>query len=590
MNITIKKHDRSRIIVHTPYSPAFVERFKAIPGYKYHPDTKGWSFPLVRDVVLMVCDVVGFLPWMLDTEITKEIGADGVQTVNRIALDMSVVENHAFLVTPFEHQKVNLARLIQNNRWLLCDDMGTGKSAAIVNRFICNEPMRDVANVLVVCPKSTMHGWVDHFYKHGLWIATIYETGKRRPLLSPLIVNYEALLARKDDFIAADWDMLVIDEVHRCKDHSSKTNRVLRKMSAKAKYVYGLSGTPAPNGLQDWFGVLSVIDPTLLPVDTKTAFESRYCVKGRISDDPENAMYNVRKIIGYRNVDELHRYIGSISSRVTKEECLDLPPKIISTRTVKLEGEQARIYRDLKRDAVARIKVWQSVMAGSATGFDVEMVALAASQICDKENPSSTRSPQSGYLISANNILTEMMRLNQVVGGFVPSDDGHMVEIDPKAKILALQEIIEGAGQQQVVIWSCFRQEVAFLEKWLEDTYGGGVSVLHGGLKGDERQMNIERFRDGGNRWFVGTAAAGGTGVNGLQVSSIGIYYSRNFNFADWAQSQDRQHRIGTKSTVNIYKILAENTIDITINKALDRKGSLQEMMMSSPESMLGGE
>ena len=83
--------------------------------------------------------------------------------------------------------------------------------------------------------------------------------------------------------------------------------------------------------------VISAVDPTLLPVTTKTAFEARYCFKARIGGD------GPWTIAGYRNVGELHGYINSISSRVTKKEALDLPDKVISTRYVEMESDQKRV-------------------------------------------------------------------------------------------------------------------------------------------------------------------------------------------------------------------------------------------------------
>src|SRR5262249_23341697 len=149
-----------------------------------------------------------------------------------------------------------------------------------------------------------------------------------------------------------------------------------------------------------------------LPTPTKTAFEARYCVKQQVNPGQW-------RIVSYRNVQELHGYVLAVTSRVTKAECLDLPPKIHTRRYVSLSGEQARIYRELKRDAVARI-----------------------------------RSAKAEGELTIQNILSESLRLLQVVGGFIPDDSGHVHELPEKAKLEALREVIEDLPTDEpLVIW-----------------------------------------------------------------------------------------------------------------------------------------
>ena len=119
----------------------------------------------------------------------------------------------------------------------------------------------------------------------GLFGAIVQGNAKQRDEIIKIrdgirIANYELLL--HSDFSVIDWDIVVIDEAHRAKSFTAQTSKKVRQLTAKARYVWGLSGTPAPNGLCDWHGVLSAVSPGLLPVKTKTAFEARYCVKREI--------------------------------------------------------------------------------------------------------------------------------------------------------------------------------------------------------------------------------------------------------------------------------------------------------------------
>ncbi len=544
-SITLKN---KKLCVSSAYNPVFVERFRQIEGRRFDGDTKEWTFNANKESLLAICDVAGLLPWMLSSEIQAILTEDGVKPPEAKPVDLGLINGHVFLTEPFEHQRVNLARLLGNDRWLLADDMGTGKSKAIADRLLIfhRTSYRD-PKVLILCPKSVVQGWCEQLMVHAKLFGEIVQgNAKDRTdaLASPSgikIANYELLL--HSDFTTIPWDVVILDEIHRVKNWTAQTSKQVRKLTAQAAYTWGLSGTPAPNGLEDWFGVLGAIDPDLLPVKTKTAFEARYCVKREIQP-------GIWKVSGYKNVQELHGFIQSVTSRVTKEQCLDLPPKVFSVRRAAMEGEQAKVYRDIKKDAVANIQ----------------------------------RAKSEGTL-TVKNVLQESLRLLQITGGFFSADDGEIHELKEKCKVNALADVLDEIGDKQVVVWCAFRPEVAWLAKWLEKNYGR-VAVLTGGITGDERTTAIEDFKLGDARFFLGTAAAGGTGINGLSVSDTEIYYSRDFNFATYSQSVDRLHRIGQTRTVNVIKLLADNSIDGVCDRSLDNKGDMMQMMLNDPREM----
>lgn len=538
-----------RFHVRTPYHPILADRFGQIPSRQWHPLTKTWSFPIVRDCLAMVMDVCGLLPQALP-EPLREIALGLYDAVAPAPVDMSLLDGHVFQTAPYEHQRVNLARLMQHDRWLIADEMGCGKSAVVCNRI---KSLGTGVRTLIVCYKSVIWSWQRELMLHaGLDCSlAIGDKLERQHAIwygrNVVVANYEAILHTQETFLKSSWDCLIIDEVQRVKNLTAQCSRVLQKLSEKATYVYGLSGTPATNGLQDWLGVLNAIDPEVLGCPTKTAFNQRYCLMGRLGGQAQGPI----TIVGYRNVAELHQKISSVTSRVTKAEALDLPPKVYSTRTVRLEGEQARVYRDIRRDAVARLKTAQ----------------------------------REGTL-TVRNVLNESGRLLQVIGGFVPDDEGNVYELDPKAKIQAIKDILDEVGDKPVVFWCAFRAEVAFLATLLSEG-GDRVSTLVGGMSDDGRRESIDAFAKGDSRFFVATAAAGGTGINGLQVADTEVYYSRDYNLATYLQSQDRLHRIGQKNTVSVIKIMAQNTVDEKVDASLESKRDMLEMMLNSPEEML---
>ena len=152
----------SRIGVLSPYNPVFIERFRQIEGRKFDGDTKEWTFPACKESLLGVCDVAGILPWMLSADLQAVLKDEGVKPPVTAPVDLSLINGHKFLTTPFEHQRVNLARLIANDRWLIADEMGTGKTHALANRLAALFHHADMElHTLILCPKSVVSGWVE---------------------------------------------------------------------------------------------------------------------------------------------------------------------------------------------------------------------------------------------------------------------------------------------------------------------------------------------------------------------------------------------------------------------------------------------
>lgn len=541
--------DRLKVV--SGYSPILVERFRAIPGAKPHYlDGKFafWTFPIMPDTVMLITDVCGILPSMLNADVRAVIASHIKTPEAKRTVDLSVINGHTFKTQPYDHQRINLARAMTFSRWLFADEAGTGKSMPMCNRIAM---IRD-EKILIICPRSVCLGWIEQLKIHADMEATII-TGnpvakqkKLRESGNIVIAGYETVLSMESNFLAIAWDAMILDEVQKVKNFTAKVSKCIRKISEKTCRVWGLSGTPACNGMEDWLGVVSAIDPALLPVKTKTAFEARYCFKARVGGDGPFT------IAGYRNVEELHGYVSSISSRVTKKEALDLPDKVISTRYVDMDGDQKRVYRELKNDAVARINHLK----------------------------------EEGQL-TARNILSEQLRLLQIVGGFVPSDDGKIFEFPDKCKIPAIRDLIDEVSDKQVVIWAAFVAEAEFLAKWLKNEYGGGVATLTGKMNDTDRNLNVDSFKRGDARWFVGMAGSGGVGINGLQVCDTEFYYSRNFRMDYWKQSQDRCHRLGVKNTVSVVKIICQGSVDIRVDERLDEKDAQMNMMLDNAEDVL---
>ena len=550
---TLSLGNDGQLYVDFRYDPLLVEAIKRIDiRARFHGETRTWSFPAETFIAERLVDLFGLDHPKLSPAIRQLLP---VREPIRQPASLSVIDGYDWITEPYQHQRQGLADLLVNDRFLLAWDMGTGKTKVIADRIRHGWETADIESALILCPKSVMSVWHRQLQEHaGLHSWSL--DGTRAQRLSALtasrgrlcIINYDGLASIADQLAPYSWDCLVADEVQFLKNATAKRSKLARKL--RAKYRYALSGTPAPNSPLDWFGVLMFLDPNgqLAGTRYKTAFEARYAVWRKL----ENGGHMV---VAYTNISDLRTRVSNVSSRVEKADCLDLPEKVFVTRTCRLAGEQARVYREMRRQAVTRLKAVQE-----------------ESQL------------------TATNILTEALRLVQITGGCVPDDAGRKHTFDPNAKICLFLEVLEEIGlDEPLVVWCSFRDELAAITELLSGL-AYNVRTLTGDTSAEERQAAIDDFRTGKASAFVAMVQAGGVGIDGLQVRcSIEVFYSRTYNLSHWLQAQDRLHRLGQRQRVTVISLVAEGTIDEKIGAALDAKQGLMEAMMrtTDPENLL---
>ena len=233
-------------------------------------------------------------------------------------------------------------------------------------------------------------------------------------------------------------------------------------------------------------------------------------------------------------MDELSLTIKGFSSRVLKKDCLDLPPKTYTTRNVTLDPEQARQYESMRRSAMV-------IMNDDA--------------------------------IFATEAMTQLLRLQQILCGYLPIDDeGTLVDI-PTRRLDALMDTIEETSGK-IIIWARFRKDIQRIEEALVKKYGyGSVGSYYGDTNEDAREELVRNFSnpDHETRFFVGNPQTAGYGLTLTSAHTV-IYYSNDFNLETRVQSEDRCHRIGQNHPVTYIDLVAEGTVDEHIVRALRDK------------------
>jgi len=438
-------------------------------------------------------------------------------------------------------------------------EMGTGKTKVLIDNMAMLYDKGKIDGTLIVAPKGVISTWYAqelpaHLPKHiehtsVLWQAninqkqktkldTLFELGEE---LHIFIMNVEALSTDKGRKFAAKFlnshkSMMVIDESTTIKNPKAKRTKNIIGLSKLSKYRRILTGSPVTRNPLDLFSQCEFLDPYLLNFASYYAFRNRYAEMRQVNI--AGRMINL--VSGFKNLGELSELLKPFSYRVLKEDCLDLPPKVYMKRTITLTTEQEKIYEQMRKEALATLN---------------------------------------GKTVTTMNALTQLMRLHQITCGHFAADDGTIQEVKNN-RLNELMDVLDEV-EGKAIIWAHYQYDIKKIIKEIKKVYGPGSVVDYYGLTPqDQRQDNRERFqKPNGTRFLVGTPATGGYGITLTQAHTV-IYYSNGYDLEKRLQSEDRAHRIGQKKTVTYVDLIAEDTVDNKIVKALRKKVNIASEVM----------
>ena len=456
-----------------------------------------------------------------------------------------------FKTKPYEHQLVALQRSYDKTNYGYFMEMGCGKSKVLIDNLAWLHVNKGLDTAIIIAPKGVYRNWqiseipahLPENIEHEVYVwnpnpnkteakrlkAGIEERGKLRILL----VNVEGFATQKvkkfvDLFVRGTPFLLAIDESTTIKNPKAKRTKALVALGKSASFRRILTGSPVTKSPMDLYSQCEFMDKQLLGFDSYFSFQGRYA----ITRTQRMGSHSFQQIVGYRNLDELSSRLETFSYRVTKEEALDLPDKIYTTREVSLTDDQHRHYMSLKEAAIAVL--------------------------------------EDGELVSAPAVMTQLLRLQQVLCGHLMSDDGELVEI-PTNRLSALLATVEEMDGK-VIVWSRFRYDIKTIVAILAKTYGADSVVSYFGDTSDnDRQTAVRRFQFEDARFFVANPQTAGYGLTLTAATNV-IYYANDFNLETRIQSEDRAHRIGQKKSVTYVDLVTRNSIDEHIVRTLRAK------------------
>lgn len=449
---------------------------------------------------------------------------------------------YKFKTRPYAHQLKALKRAIRQRHIGILWEPGTGKTKFVVDWSCALHQAGQLDRVLIIAPLSVVGVWEEEYETHApisYDLSFIDRKTKSIPVRSKqlhiVVVNYDIIWRRPELVTKYRPQMVVADESHKIKKPSARRSRFVRSLHT-VPYRAILTGTPNPKSYVDLYGQWVFLNPKRFGTRVDD-FKDEYVRYGG---------YMKRQVMGYRNVNVLQKKVKADAMIRRKDQCLDLPERTYQRVPVTLEPKAWEAYQRMAYELFLELK--------------------------------------KGDTSDAKNVAVKILRLQQITGGWIKSDEGNLHRIS-QAKMVAAAERMEDVfdDDEKLVVFARFRPEVRALGE-LGARLKVPTHVLIGGQGRAERDASRREFQAAkGKRLFVAQIQTGGLGIT-LHSAHEVLFYSVTYALDDYIQACDRVHRIGQTHAVRYQHLTATATIDLDIYGALRTKNDLMGTIMGTPK------
>lgn len=338
----------------------------------------------------------------------------------------------------------------------------------------------------------------------------------------------------------APFRTVILDELSGFKSRQSQRWKAARRLTSNptVKHVWGLTGTPTPNGLMDLWAQIALLDGGERLGKNLTTYRSRYFTPGRRLPTGIITEWLLREQADAR----IRERIADICLSMESEGRIELPPVTFNRLSVQMPKDAVKVYRDMERDLVADLR---DIFAG-----EIHTAANAA-------------------------VLTS--KLSQIAAGFLYVDDADLRDgkysVLHGAKVDAALEVVEAAGGSPVLVFYRFRAELDALRR-----------ALPAARTVDEPGV-IDDWNAGRVPVMLAHPASAGHGLNLQHGGHTIVWTSLPWSSEEWEQANKRLARQGQKHPVVIHQIMATGTVDSAIRTRLDDKISAQDALLAYLES-----
>ena len=401
-------------------------------------------------------------------------------------------------ITLYQHQQKGKELLLKNKKYCLFFEVGTGKTFTALSA-LCDLPK---CKVLIVAPKKVL----ENVWKKD----TNYDLSK----YDVTYLNYEKI-ARDKDFVKNTYDVIILDEVHKLKGKTTKTSRKFRTVTARAQYVWGLTGTPVANNYADIYNIfknMNIVEFTM----TYDEFVHTYYYTKQM-EGGYGFRFDILLSVKPFMVEDLMKRVGKHSMVKEAKDCIDLPDK--RTELVYIDGMVSEKYRELKNGIL------------KTDEYEKTMIPLET-----------------------------LNKLHQASNGFFYDDYKTAHKVCENNKLKTLNDILEDMLEEteRVIIVYQYQQDLDELKtlkyNWTLDP------------------------SDFPNKQILFLQYGQSEGLN-LQYCNQMIFYSYDYSFLNYEQMTGRIYRNGQKNNVVYTILISKGTIEEKIWWAIKNKKSRDEFL-----------
>ena len=410
---------------------------------------------------------------------------------------------------------------------ILADDMGLGKTLQVLAYLLSKKEQGVQTPSLIVCPASLVLNWAEEAARFVPQLRVLAVDGDAAHRAAQvrhfgdydlIVTGYDLLRRDIDTYDGLDFYACILDEAQAIKNQTTQKYKAVCRVKSEVRFA--LTGTPIENRLSELWSIFSFLMPGYLY--SYTSFRERF-EKPIVLDANPSATQRLNQLTS-----------PFILRRMKTEVLKELPPKLEYVRHVQMDEEQRKLYLAAVLDAKEKI---------GAAGPQDRIQALAAltrlRQICcDPRLALHTWTGESAKLDSCMELISTAV------------DGGH-----------------------QILLFSQFTSMLDLIRARLEEEDITSFT-LQGSTPKAVRAELVRRFNQGEVSVFLISLKAGGTGLN-LTAADIVIHYDPWWNVAAQNQATDRAYRIGQKSTVQVYKLITQDTVE---EKILDLQAAKQDL------------
>jgi len=465
---------------------------------------------------------------------------DAVRILKNLGIDAPSPVRHYYnwpgRFVPYDHQRKTVEFLVQTDKGLVLNDIGTGKtqSALWAADYLMREGL--VSKVLILSPLSTLERvWGDSIFQslvHRRFVVMHGSAEKRRKLLATdsdfYIINHDGFPIIKDESVGM-FDLIIVDEaaVYR----NPKTNRYRRFANWLDKHpnarLWMMTGTPTPNAPTDAWALAKLVKNPIAPSRFTTFRDMVMYKQGQWSYMPR---------------PEAPTIVSNVlqpAVRFARDDCLDLPDTVIQSRSVELSKPQRDAYKTMMKELVLQL----------GNGTDV---------------------------ISAANEAVKLQKLLQICAGVVYDDSGEGAKLDCAPRIALVEEIIEQT-EDKIIIFVPLIGAQAQLRDELAGNHS--ISVVNGSVSSNSRNIIFKEFQENPNpRILIAHPATMAHGLTLTRASTI-IWFSPTMSNELYVQANGRIERVGKKHTSNVVHLVSTE-LETRVYRRLEGKQKIQGVLL----------